>query len=60
MISSTMSSNIAVDQEIWQSLQQAISNSSGFKNWQKENQANTTVEEQVTQYLRSTLETLAY
>lgn len=60
MVSSTMSSNIAVDQEVWQSLQQAISNSSGFKNWQKENQSNTTVEEQVIQYLRSTLETLAY
>ncbi len=48
------------DREIWQNLQQAISQSSGFKSWQKENQLETTVEEQVKQYLRSTLETLAY
>jgi hypothetical protein len=60
MALSTMSSNTAVDQEIWQSLQQAISKSSGFKNWQKENKLNATIEEQVKQYLRSTLETLAY
>jgi predicted GIY-YIG superfamily endonuclease len=60
MALSTMSSNTAVAQEIWQSLQQAISKSSGFKNWQKENKLNATIEEQVKQYLRSTLETLAY
>lgn len=58
MVSSTMSTNI--DQEIWESLQEAISKSSGFKNWQKENQLDATIEEQVKQYLRSTLETLAY
>ncbi len=61
MATPTMSNNIIVgDQAIWQSLQQAISKSSGFKNWQKENQLNTTVEEEVKQYLRSTLEALAY
>ena len=61
MISSSLSTQItAGDQEIWKSLQQAISKSSGFKNWQKENQLDTTIEEQVKQYLRSTLETLAY
>lgn len=60
MVSPTMSSSIPRDQEIWQGLQRAISKSSGFKNWQQENQLKTTVEEQVKQYLRSTLETLAY
>ena len=60
MVSPTISTNITGDQEIWQGLQQAISKSSGFKNWQKENRLDTTIEEQVKQYLRSTLETLAY
>ena len=60
MLSPTMSSKIVADREIWKSLQQAISKSSGFKNWQKENNSHAPVEEQVKQYLRSTLETLAY
>ena len=61
MVSSTVSSNlINGDQEIWQNLQEAISKSSGFQNWQKENQLDISLEEQVKKYLRSTLETLAY
>ena len=61
MISPSLSNQIAPgDKEIWGSLQQAIAKSSGFKNWQQDNQINTTTEEQVKQYLRSTLETLAY
>ena len=61
MISPTFSTNVSNgDQEIWQSLQDAISKSSGFQNWQKENQLNMSLEEQVKKYLRSTLETLAY
>ena len=50
------------DRAIWNSLQQAIANSSGFKSWQQER--NVSVEEnldiQVRRYLEETLETLAY
>lgn len=61
MVSPTVSSKIINgDQEIWQSLQEAISKSSGFQNWQQENQLDTSLEDQVKKYLRSTLETLAY
>lgn len=60
MISSTIANNLPQDLEIWNSLQKAIAKSSGFQRWQKENKFDGTVEEQVTQYLRSTLETLAY
>jgi hypothetical protein len=52
------------DAAIWQSLQQAISNSSGFQRWQQEktdaHRDSMTLEQQVRLYLRETLATLAY
>lgn len=60
MISSTINNNLPEDQEIWNSLQKAIAKSSGFQRWVKENKLEGSIEEQVKQYLRSTLETLAY
>jgi len=60
MATSTISSTLKEDQEIWQSLKQAISKSSGFQRWQNENKLDMNIDEQVKQYLRSTLEALAY
>jgi hypothetical protein len=57
---STISSNLAQDQQIWHSLKQAIAKSSGFKRWQTENKLEINIDDQVKQYLRSTLEALAY
>ena len=50
------------DREIWLSLRQAISKSSGFQNWQQERELNTQadLDMQVRRYLEETLETLAY
>ncbi|MEO0836994.1 MAG: hypothetical protein AAFY16_13710 [Cyanobacteria bacterium J06642_3] len=50
------------DREIWLSLRQAISKSSGFQSWQKERGMSNEVdlERQVKHYLKETLETLAY
>jgi hypothetical protein len=51
------------DQAIWSSLKQAIANSSGFQRWQREQEidtANSSLDEQVRQYLQQTLATLAY
>jgi tryptophan 2,3-dioxygenase len=50
------------DQEIWLSLRQAIAKSSGFQSWQQERNISSEValEEQVRNYLKETLETLAY
>ena len=51
------------DREIWVSLRQAISKSSGFQSWQQERQVTTTkigLDAQVRRYLEETLETLAY
>lgn len=52
------------DAQIWQSLKKAISNSSGFQRWQCEQDCqhvNTLSHDQlVRNYLRETLETLAY
>lgn len=53
------------DQEIWDSLQQAIAASSGFQCWQQEQMiggklGTSSPEERVRCYLRQTLETLAY
>ncbi len=59
-VSTISSSNSTPDHAIWHSLQQAIAKSSGFQSWRKENKSTENVEEQVRQYLRSTLETLAY
>lgn len=58
-------SQLARDHELWDSLRQAIARSSGFKTWLQEkgvqpqsNQAD--LDEYVLDYLRETLETLAY
>lgn len=53
------------DQQIWDSLKQAIANSSGFHRWQLEHSqddqlASLSLDHQVRRYLRETLETLAY
>lgn len=50
------------DQEIWNSLQQAIAKSSGFKSWQQERNVgmNESLDIHVRRYLEETLETLAY
>jgi hypothetical protein len=50
---------------VWESLKQAIANSSGFKCWQEEqnpeiNDISLSLDFQVRRYLRQTLETLAY
>lgn len=50
---------------VWDSLKQAIANSSGFKCWQEEqtpeqNEISYPLDFQVRRYLRQTLETLAY
>ena len=50
------------DREIWISLRQAISKSSGFQSWQQERELSTqtSLDLQVRRYLEETLETLAY
>lgn len=50
------------DQEIWLSLRQAISKSSGFQRWQQERNITTqdNLDVLVRRYLEETLETLAY
>ena len=53
----------ARDAELWDSLKQAIANSSGFQSWRSEQSSTTddaSVEKLVRLYLRETLETLAY
>ncbi len=57
---------IEADSQIWQSLKQAIASSSGFQRWQLEHEENSeqhpqmNLDRQVRNYLRETLETLAY
>jgi hypothetical protein len=50
------------DREIWLSLRQAISKSSGFQRWQKERKISVddSLDSQVRRYLEETLATLAY
>ena len=62
MTNSTIASSNGKEQEIWSSLRQAISKSSGFQSWQKERDISGDVdlEQQVRHYLKETLETLAY
>ena len=64
MANSTIISQEGKEQnkEIWMSLRQAISKSSGFQSWQQEREVNTTIDldKQVKRYLKETLETLAY
>ncbi|WP_431355536.1 hypothetical protein [Cyanobacterium stanieri] len=58
---STISSGLGKDQEIWNNLKKAIAKSSGFKQWQQDKKSSPEqTDEQVREYLRSTLETLAY
>jgi len=49
---------------IWESLKCAIAASSGFQRWQREHLLDTqqelSLDQQVSRYLRETLETLAY
>jgi hypothetical protein len=53
------------DSEIWESLKQAISNSSGFQTWQQDQSLDRRISQgdldiRVRRYLRETLATLAY
>lgn len=52
------------EQQVWNSLQQAISDCSGFQQWQAQQETDKmgqeTLDQQVRSYLRETLETLAY
>ena len=53
------------DHSVWDNLKQAIASSSGFRRWRQEQnietQSNqTSLDTQVSCYLRETLETLAY
>ncbi|MGF1478279.1 MAG: hypothetical protein ACFB4I_02135 [Cyanophyceae cyanobacterium] len=60
MTSSLLSSNEA---SVWESLKQAIAQSSGFQRWQQNNAAQiqqTSLDAQVRLYLQETLKTLAY
>jgi hypothetical protein len=52
----------AADSQVWESLKRAIAESSGFKSWQLERKesGSTSLDVLVHQYLRDTLETLAY
>lgn len=59
------SGNFTEDSLIWDSLKDAISQSSGFQRWRLEHQLaskplDMSLENQVSRYLRETLETLAY
>ncbi len=56
------SDNNKQDAEIWFSLRQAISKSSGFQSWQHERNIDNSLDLdiQVRRYLKETLETLAY
>ncbi|MFE4106797.1 hypothetical protein [Almyronema epifaneia] len=60
----SLQESFAEDAQIWQSLKQAIANSSGFQRWQSEQNTQTfqrlPLDQQVRRYLRETLETLAY
>ncbi|NEO83752.1 MAG: hypothetical protein F6J87_05745 [Spirulina sp. SIO3F2] len=69
MPSSTLSTAAMTmrEQAVWQSLKQAIAESSGFQRWQQTlpdvervQSTEAEVEEQVRRYLRETLATLAY
>ncbi len=65
MINPTMTPNhpTEANSEVWESLQQAIADCSGFQQWQAQQEQDTDVEsldQQVRSYLRETLETLAY
>ncbi|ANV85142.1 hypothetical protein AWQ21_12595 [Picosynechococcus sp. PCC 7003] len=63
--STTAYTEASPDHAIWDSLKQAIARSSGFKRWYVNHceilaLENLSVDQQVTIYLKETLETLAY
>ncbi|MEL7223435.1 MAG: hypothetical protein AAGL17_00930 [Cyanobacteria bacterium J06576_12] len=62
--SSPSPSHAADNAELWQSLKNAIAQSSGFQSWQAEQASSiatdVSIEQLVRLYLRETLETLAY
>lgn len=60
IINTNHNSSVAHNRAMWHSLKIAIAKSSGFQSWQKENNCKGSIDEQIRQYLRSTLETLAY
>ncbi|MGB2924452.1 MAG: hypothetical protein WBB82_04070 [Limnothrix sp.] len=65
MPNSTTQTEATPDHAIWDSLKQAIARSSGFKRWHSDHDKSLhlndlTVDQQVTTYLKETLETLAY
>ncbi|MDJ0660861.1 MAG: hypothetical protein QNJ42_15445 [Crocosphaera sp.] len=63
MTNSTITANHHEEAEVWENLQQAIAECSGFQQWQAQQQKKPDVEsldQQVRSYLRETLETLAY
>jgi hypothetical protein len=67
MTTATLIANAPINDapSVWESLKQAIANSSGFKCWQEEqnpeiNEISPSLDFQVRHYLRQTLETLAY
>lgn len=67
MTDATLASNTQLNNNssVWESLKQAIANSSGFKCWQEEqisehNDISRPLDAQVRRYLKQTLETLAY
>ena len=63
MTNSTITENQQKEAAVWQSLQQAIADCSGFQEWQAPQETDTDVkslDQQVRSYLRETLETLAY
>ncbi|MDJ0843603.1 hypothetical protein [Crocosphaera sp.] len=63
MTNSSITANHHTEAEVWENLQQAIAECSGFQQWQAQQDNNADVEsldQQVRSYLRETLETLAY
>lgn len=65
MANVTRSSTLQQEQNFWESLKAAIAASSGFKRWQEEQVINEhskedNLDESVSNYLRETLEALAY
>ncbi|MEL4894758.1 hypothetical protein [Crocosphaera sp. Alani8] len=63
MTNSTMTGNQQTEAAVWDTLQHAIAECSGFQQWQAQHQTATDMEplpQQVRSYLKETLETLAY
>ncbi len=66
MTNSTVSPNstLSSDSEVWENLKQAITTCSGFQQWQDdqspEDEHSHSLDHQIRDYLRDTLDTLAY